>query len=609
MYSAQQIHFEDRRRSLLPTLAFCGLFFAFYHAFLIIPRFGVRSEIFLIDNLGGLIIVAGFLLSYTLARWVKREVVLSLPSLATLVTVSLFLAHERLYAAADHLWLSAQIIGIVLAISLGSPRWNTILFFLNITIPPLIALQFDHLDAADVVQRQAVVYFASLVSIFLAHNSAAKKNELLRARDEAQSAARVRSEFLANMSHEIRTPLNGILGMISLLKDSPMTARQQDMLRTAEVCGDGLLVVINDILDLSKIESGKVELEVVDFDLSRALMDCAALVRQKAENKGLTLTIGYPDAAPRWFRGDVTRLSQIVVNFLSNAVKFTESGGVDLTVEVEEAPAGACQLTIRVKDTGIGIHTDSLPRLFKDFSQADSSTTRKYGGTGLGLSICAQLAELMGGSVFVESVLGEGSTFGFRVALSLGEGRKLEVVPSNERVLLSDRIQHRILVVEDNSVNQKVARMMLKRLGYDCIIVGNGQEALDEIERAREPYTVVFMDVHMPVMDGFEATRRLIARYGNSGPPVVAMTANALVEDRARCAAAGMQGFVSKPISTSALWDALVSVGSAKTAARKEWEQSVQKPAAPANASVDPWTEEHAGEDTSPLPKVGGQRL
>lgn len=332
------------------------------------------------------------------------------------------------------------------------------------------------------------------------------------------------------------------------------------MLCTAQTCGDGLLSIINDVLDLSKIESGKVELEEANFDLRACLRESLELVRPLAEEKGLELQLKYAEDVPHWFVGDVTRLRQIAVNFLGNAAKFTSEGRVCIGVEECGVVApGRRTIRIWVKDSGIGISQEIQARLFTEFTQADSSTTRKYGGTGLGLAISAKLAHLMGGEVQVESELGVGSTFTLSLTLPMGRPEEAASMgatdpPSSSRSL-------RILLAEDNAVNQKVARLMLRKLGLECHAVGNGQEALEELERAPHGYDLIFMDLQMPVLDGLEATRMLVEQHGEGLPPVVAMTANAFTEDQERCFAAGMSGFVSKPLSVGALRRALKELG------------------------------------------------
>ncbi|MDD9940319.1 MAG: ATP-binding protein [Myxococcales bacterium] len=553
-----ETHFEDRRANLLPTLYYCGLFFATYYAVLVGPRFGFGSEVFAIDNLGGVCIVAGFVAGHWLSKRYKWEWLLLLPSFGSLAASTLFLAHQRFYFAVDHLWLSAQIIGIVFATFLGTPRWNVALFALNVLVPVLVAGWYEHLDPAEIAGKQAIVYFASLVSSFLAHSNLEKKRELLEAKNEAIRAEQAKTAFLANMSHEMRTPLNGVLGMLTMLRETDVDSAQREMLDTAHVCGDGLLTIINDVLDLSKIEAGRLQLELVNFNLRTCLETSFYLVDQMASRKSLETRLDYPEAAREWFVGDVTRIRQVIVNFLSNAVKFTSEGSVTITVSTVEDGPTQSRITVEVTDTGIGIDPGSLDRLFVEFSQADSSTTRRFGGTGLGLSICAKLAVLMGGEVSVRTTPGEGSTFGLALTLAHGQPEGLEPESTLATPQLGARFPHRILVAEDNRVNQRVITMMLRKLGYECTLAANGREVLDAMKLSPTHFTLVFMDMQMPEMDGVEATKRIVSVYGEARPPIVAMTANAFEEDKRRCLEAGMVGFVGKPIGVEALAHILV---------------------------------------------------
>jgi signal transduction histidine kinase/DNA-binding response OmpR family regulator len=531
-----------------------------------------------------------------------------------------------------------------------------------------------------------------------------RTTELAASREEALAAARAKASFLATMSHEIRTPLNGVVGMTTLLADTPLNPEQRDYLHTMRVSSDQLLGVINDILDFSKIESGKLDLENEPLNLQATIEEACDIAAPRAREKGLELLADMADDVPTWVRGDVTRLRQVLLNFINNAIKFTDKGQVLVSVAMLQDfdPDRKGILEFRVKDTGIGIPPDRQSALFQSFTQVDASTTRKYGGTGLGLAICKRLAQLMGGSVGVESVLGEGATFWFTAQLGHADspsqsqstmfelaslnGQQALVVddtvlnlsildkqlkrwgmqttmferaapaldwlqthtpdiiitdmhmpdmdgqafaqavrqrqagarvvlltsgtmptgdeakvfdarllkpyrqsqlfdaltrltainspvkpPTAERVV---EVKHqRILVADDNAVNLKVALAMLAKLGYEATTALNGREAADLVAQSilqdSKPFAAVLMDANMPVMDGFTSARLILATHGQAAPPIVALTASVLEEDRQRCLDAGMIGFLPKPLRIDELSEALAryaatSQGSAK---------------------------------------------
>jgi signal transduction histidine kinase/CheY-like chemotaxis protein/HPt (histidine-containing phosphotransfer) domain-containing protein len=362
-------------------------------------------------------------------------------------------------------------------------------------------------------------------------------------------ASQAKSQFLANMSHEIRTPMNGVIGMARLLADTPLGREQRDYVDAITASGGALLHIIDDILDLSKIEAGRMELETADFELRPLVADVARLFAPEARAKGLALTAVVGDEIPKALRGDRLRLRQALVNLVGNAVKFTERGEVAVKVSVEAVPGAAAMLRFEVRDTGIGIAPEVAARLFQPFVQADESTTRRFGGTGLGLVITRRLVELMGGTVGVASTVGQGSVFWFTARLPRAvatpppvnrSGPAAHVPPHGERP--------HVLVAEDNLINQTVAARMLEKLGYAVDVVATGRDAVTAI--GRHAYAAVLMDGQMPVMDGYEATRAVRkAESGGRHTPIIALTASAMREDRERCLLAGMDDFIAKPVA------------------------------------------------------------
>jgi CheY-like chemotaxis protein/nitrogen-specific signal transduction histidine kinase len=413
-----------------------------------------------------------------------------------------------------------------------------------------------------------------------------RTRELELALVRAEESTRAKGKFLANMSHEIRTPMNAVIGLSALALKIEMPPRVHDYLRKIQQSGKHLLGIINDILDFSKIESGKLEIETVPFSLDAVIDNVVNLIAEKVKDKGLVLLCHIDPEIPKTLLGDPLRLGQILINLANNAVKFTRTGEVRIRVRIDSMQDQQVLLHFSVADTGIGLTQEQMARLFRSFEQADTSTTREFGGTGLGLAISKSLVLAMGGTVGVDSVFEQGSTFWFTTRLRISSADELPggaaLGPNGRSVLASDgslsgpvpRPAHdameqqlspirgaRILLVEDNEINQLVACEMLRGEGFEVEVAQNGQLAVVQVhaQAARQrPYDIVLMDMQMPVMDGVSAARLIRQRYTVQELPIVAMTANAMEDDRDRCLQAGMNGFVTKPVNADELWQTLL---------------------------------------------------
>ena len=405
--------------------------------------------------------------------------------------------------------------------------------------PPMEAVYFS--------VRIAVPVFCSILMLFFLYLTRINWSLIYRLREankDLEERNEHKKQFLAKMSHEVRTPLNGIYGISQLLQTTEDPAEKEDYLHTLDFSTQTLLHVVNEILDYSKIEKGKIELEVREINLTTILNEIVHLYKPKCEEVGIQINLNLQDSVPQKVMTDSFRLTQIFSNLINNAIKFTREGSITLHASCE-----GNQLRFAVQDTGIGIPGEKLDEVFKEYGQADKSTSRNYGGTGLGLNITKELVSLFGGNIRVDSEYGKGSTFSFWIPLSLPKEPQVETVQPTKNEDVVNIIDTNILIAEDNLVNQKIIRKFLSRLGYkNYKVVPNGKLAVQEIQEKDNFYHVILMDINMPEMDGIEATKKIRALNAVHQPVIIALTASAFAEEMENCIAAGMDNFVSKPV-------------------------------------------------------------
>ena len=489
----------------------------------------------------------------------------------SILVISLQTTQARKDALIGAAWLTALFIGI------GLVAFSSIYYLMNnLVLKPsqkIVAVMRAHSLKQDITTGLLPEHELGLIGQTfdqLSHTLKAREQELQLALTQAQDASLAKSQFLASMSHEIRTPMNGVIGMLHLLNKEPLNEKQQHYTQLATSSADSLLTLINDILDVSKIEAGKLDIEIIDFDLHQLFKQLTNTMTPRIEDKDLKIILDLKGVKNEMVKGDPGRIRQILTNLIGNAIKFTPAG--EITLRASLSPINQDNkliLQCDVIDTGIGIVSSKLDQLFDSFTQADSSTTRKYGGTGLGLSIVKQLCQLMGGDIFVSSTLGQGSQFSFTVTLDSSDKKTPSLTGienTDNKTLLNinnnNASKPRILLVEDNRINQLVALGILENLGFQAEAKGDGQEAISALQQTQEePFSLILMDCQMPIMDGFTTTQNI--RTGMAGKQyrditIVAMTANAMQGDRGKCIQSGMNDYLTKPIDEKLLAQCLL---------------------------------------------------